>query len=581
MPAGVLQWLVRVVAALLCLVAPAAQADGLPLDQAAWIEQGTSADLARAVARGHFQPMAPRQVLPVAPGRTAWLRVRIPAPAHQALDLDITVPLLDDVVLYQRDASGAWQAQAAGDHLAVSGWDRPGRYASFSIAPATGAARTVYLRVRHADPIGFDLRVLPATDAMQQRQVEYLGIGIVLGSLLLLTGACVLHAWTLRETVRVLYALYAATMTLAIATVTGVTGHLLWNASPGWTDTAQGALPVLLAGIHVLFLEHLCATPTRDPLWSKAAKVLGWAIVAASVVYRLFPPEVERIVVSAALISGAVAGLVLAARARWRHGDPVGSWVLVAYVPLVLVVLTAVLRMHGFIAATWLTLDASAASAALAVPLLLLALGARTRSWQRIETRVLPMTQQDALTGLLSEAAFTAQLDRVVAGALMRREHAAVALIDVVNLPAIRKAYGDSMAEHCLLRAVIKLHRVVRESDPAGRVATGRFAVVLEGMRSREELQERMVRLVASGLIQSAGSSFRVPLQFHVACLVLGDGVYASSVAMRKLAETLESMSPRTRRPVRFVDAGPALPSIPPEGDGESAPPSVTVPFTS
>jgi hypothetical protein len=46
-----------------------------------------------------------------------------------------------------------------------------------------------------------------------------------------------------------------------------------------------------------------------------------------------------------------------------------------------------------------------------------------------------------------------------------------------------------------------------------------------------------------------------VPLQFHVACLMLGPAVSSSSVAMRKLSQLLESMSARTRRPVRFADS--------------------------
>ena len=111
------------------------------------------------------------------------------------------------------------------------------------------------------------------------------------------------------------------------------------------------------------------------------------------------------------------------------------------------------------------------------------------------------------------------------------------------------------MAEQALLRSAIKLHRIVRESDPAGRVGTARFAVIFEGLRSRDQLQERMVRLVTSGLIPARGAELRVPLKFHAACVMLDEGVVSSAVAMRKLGKLLDGMSVGTRRPVRFVEA--------------------------
>ena len=137
----------------------------------------------------------------------------------------------------------------------------------------------------------------------------------------------------------------------------------------------------------------------------------------------------------------------------------------------------------------------------------------------------------------------------------MRRESAAIVVVEIANLAQIRKFHGDAMAEQCLLRAVIKLHRVLRESDPAGRIDTGRFALIFEGVNSRDEVQARMVRLVASGLVPPRGARVEVPLQFHVACLLLGERVLAPDLALRDLGRLLSRMSKRSRRPVRFLEA--------------------------
>ena len=64
------------------------------------------------------------------------------------------------------------------------------------------------------------------------------------------------------------------------------------------------------------------------------------------------------------------------------------------------------------------------------------------------------------------------------------------------------------------------------------------------------------MRLVASGLVPARGAGLEVPLQMHVACLLLGEKVLAPAQILRELGQVLAGMSSRTRRPVRFL--GPA-----------------------
>jgi GGDEF domain-containing protein len=419
-----------------------------------------------------------------------------------------------------------------------------------------------YLQVRHADPIGFELRIAPATQLEQRRQIEYLVLGIMLGCLVLLTVSFLSQAAIHRDPNYAWYAVYAAAMTLTIATVTGVSGHLLWNESPRWTDAAQGALPVMLAGIHVLFLRHLCGIASRYPKVARAALASGVAIVVLSLAYLVADERWQGYIVACSMITGVAFGAAMSVLA-WRRRDAVGGWVIVAYAPISLVIVVAILRLYGWIAATWLTLDASAAAAALAVPLLLLALNARSRDRHGVRTRVNKLTEQDALTGLLSPYAFERQLKAAVSGALMRREAAAVVVVEIVNLPQIRKVHGDATAEQSLLRAVIKLHRVIRDSDPAGRIATAHFGLIFEGIRSRAEVQARMVRLVASGLVPNRGAKLDVPLQFHATCLMLGERVLAPALILRDLCNLLARMSRRSRRPVRFLEADTGESSLP------------------
>lgn len=555
------RWVARsVLALMLGALSAAALAQVSPLmRQEAWVEDGTGATVdAVAARRGQgFVPADEQTIHPLGPQRTLWLRLLLQPAGPEAADwgLDIPVPLLDEVTLYQRGPDGRWQAQRAGDALPVAQWKRPGRYPNFDVTLPPGPVREVYLQVRHSDPIGFPLRLAPAAVLEQGRQVDYLLLGIVLGTLMLLAVSCLIQGVIHRDLTYDGYAFYALAMTLTTATVTGMGGHLLWNQSPRWADAAQGVLPVLLAGINVLFLRHLCGISVRYPRVGRVALATGGLILLMGAVFAWLPGGVQNGVIAFSFVASPVFGFVMAALA-WRRHDVVGAWVFLAYIPLAFTVVVAVLRLYGWLPAGWLSLDGTAVASAMVVPLLLLALNARTRDRHGAQARVNKLTEQDALTGLLSLAAFERQLKAAVSGALMRREASAVVVVAVANLQQIREFYGDAMAEQCLLRAVIKLNRVLRDGDPAGRIDTGRFAVIYEGARSRDEIQERMVRLVASGLVPPRGARLEVPLQFHVVCAMLGEHVLAPRLLLRRLGQTLDGMTPRTRRPVRFLEPG-------------------------
>lgn len=523
-----------------------------------WMEAGESTSVEQVAAAGgpaRFSPSAEGGVYQLIGGGTLWLRLRWPTPPHSqvTLGIDLPVPLLDEATLYVPRPGGGFAAQHAGDQLAVEDWDRPGRYASFALTVPQVATPTAFLRVRHVDTISFPLRIGSALALEQGRQVEYLVLGLVGGSLLLLSIFCLIQGVVHRDAIYAGYTGYAATMLLAMAAVTGIAGHLLWPQAAVWNNLSQGALPVLLAGVNLLFVRHLCGIGARFPQMHRASGTAAMVLLLLAAAYGFVTPPMQSAIVVVSLVLSPALGLASALLA-WRRRDPVGGWVLLAHTPLAVAALAAAARVLGLLPAGWLTMDGTAVATALAVPLLLPALGARSRERHWMQNRVNHLTQQDALTGLLSPAAFEAQVRVVVQGAMMRREAAAVILIDVANLQQIRRFHGDAMAEQCLLRAVMKLHRVIREGDAAGRLGTDCFGVILEGCRARSEVQDRMVRLIASGLAPSKGVALDQPLQFRVVCIMLREYVLAAPVLLARLREELARTSPRTRRPVRFIE---------------------------
>jgi two-component system, sensor histidine kinase LadS len=211
------------------------------------------------------------------------------------------------------------------------------------------------------------------------------------------------------------------------------------------------------------------------------------------------------------------------------------------------------------------------------VPLLLVALFIRSRDRHSAQVREHALSSQDALTGLLAPHLFSDRLRQVVARYRRDDQNAAVMYIDLVNHPRIREVYGAAVAEQSLLRSVIKLRRLLRDVDTVSRVGEARFGVILEGASSRSSVTERATRLIAAGLMPLPGLKPDVTLHFHVAALLLSERPLEAEEVQTALDGQLEHMSPRTRRPIRFIQpeqdvtSNPGQDSMLADADPESA----------
>jgi two-component system, sensor histidine kinase LadS len=203
------------------------------------------------------------------------------------------------------------------------------------------------------------------------------------------------------------------------------------------------------------------------------------------------------------------------------------------------------------------------ASLTVEVPLLLVALFIRSRDRHSAQVREQALSSHDGLTGLLAPHLFTDRLRQVVTRFRRNGENAAVMYIELVNHARIREVFGPAVAEQSILRSVIKLHRLLRDVDTVSRVGEARFAVILEGASGRSSVTERATRLIAAGLMPLPGLKPDVTLQFHIAALLLSERPLEAEEAQNVLGQQLSRMSPRTRRPIRFIQPEQDLTSDP------------------
>ena len=541
-----------------------------PLDVSAlaanWVQTGEPSAIDK-VAQGlaKFESPGVRPTHPMGRGKTLWLHLRLQRAADSPAEwvLQVPMPVLDSVTAYQRDATGAWKGQTAGDTVPMALWPEPGRYPFFRVTLAPGETRDVLLKVQHSAVLSLPLRVVPVASHDLRAQTEYMGLGVVFGAIALLVGLCAARGWALRDSGYGWYTLYAVVSLLAIAAYTGVAAQFLWTGAQRWIDASPGEMVLLAACLSLLMVRDLSGVVTRHRWLGRL--ILGVVVagpVLAAVYFFLDRPTAVAVL---GLYLVAVNALsVTAATLAWIRGDQVGAWVMAGALPLAMAVMIVLPTAFGWIPSLWITEYALVSGVALALPMLYGALHNRSRERRGAEFRQMASSSQDALTGLLTARVFQARVEQAVTRFHKHGEGAAVMLIEMSNYGRIHDSLGSAVAEECLLRGVVQLRHLVRDVDTTGRVGEARFGLMLEGVDSRALVSDRATRLIAAGLRSTESQTGpEVTLQFHVAAVLLSEHVQEAPALIFALGDQLAAMSSNTRRPIRFLDSGEAQASNP------------------
>lgn len=529
-----------------------------------WISTGAEATISTVAANPSlFTTRAASARHPIAAFDTLWIKLRLvrPAGSPATWTLNIPQPFVDAVSLYQRDASGSWTVQTAGDTLPQSQWHIRGLYPEFVLTLPSGTPQEVYLQVRNFKDLSVPIRLVSAQVREVERLREMMGMGMMLGALLSMALLSVIRYLEHHNPIDGWAASYSVLITLTVAQVGGGLNAFLWAFLPEFGNYASSVLPVVAVGCALIFIQTLSARSSHLPAYHAVLSSVGWGCVVSVLTYavldRFVAEWICNIVILMALCIGMAATVV-----SWRGGSPIGRWLIAAMLPQFLGAMYLFAEALGLVPPFWEMRYITSVAVAVSVPALIYALSQITHDRKELVMRERHLPTQDALTGLLIPEVFQTHLNEAVQRAIDSREPMGLVLVRVVNHEFIRDTYGDATAEHCLLRAVIKLQRVLRDVDPAGRIDTADFALLLKGVSNRQALTERMVTLIASGLIPLPNLVPEVTLQFQASCVLLQENPVPADRVLGDLQGLLSGMSPRTRRPIRFLEALPTEASV-------------------
>ena len=568
--------LVRLLVIVLCLCAVSSQAAELPssdvllLDDnkpslqidtvvSSWIDDGSRATIEQVLdGAARFKPVPALARNALNKYDSLWIKISVRrAPGSKVRwTLNLPLPFVDQVTFYSTDMAGRWVAQQAGDTLAQTDWHRPGLYPDFDFDLPDNAPQNIYLQVRNFKELAIPIRLASVRLRETQRQQEFIGLGLMFGGLLSLTVLSMLRYLEHRKAIDGWAALFALLIAATLAQITGVLNAVLWASVPELGNLASNFMPVIAVGSTLLFIRNVFVLHVNFYRYDRFLSLVGWGTIASVMLFALVDRFIADHVCAMIMLFAALIGTG-ATVLSWHRGSTMGRWMMIALLPQFFALTYMLCETVGLVPLLWQMRYLTSACIAISIPILMYALTQLTYDRKELVKRANHLPTQDALTGLLTPEVFQTHLENAVQRAIDDREPLALVMVQVTNHEHIRQAYSDTTAEQCLLRAVIKIQRILRDVDPAGRVGTAQFGLLMEGVTTRNALTERMVKLVGSGLIPLPGLVPEVTLHFQAACVLLHDNPVPPERILGDLRNLLAGMSPNTRRPIRFLEAAP------------------------
>ena len=528
-------------------------------DVSSWIDEGSRASIEQVA--GGIAKFAPQPALtrhPLNKFDTLWIKLRVKrAQGSQAeWTLNVPLPFVDGVTLYQANSAGLWTARHAGDLLAQGEWNKQGLYPDFGFDLPDDAPRDLYLQVRNFKQLAVPIRLTTLQHRENQRQLEMLCLGLMLGVLLSLAVLSLLRFLEHRQPIDGWAALYGLLIAATVAQITGVMNSFFWGPLSELGNYASHAMPVIAVGSTLLFVRNIFVLHVHFHRFDRFLSSVGWGTIASVLVFAVMDPFIADRVCSLIMLFATLVGLG-ATFLSWHNGSTMGRWLMLALLPQFFALAYMLGETVGLVPLMWQMRYATSMCVAITIPILMFALSQLTHDRKELVVRANHLPTQDALTGLLTPEVFQIHLESAVQRAIEHREPLALVIVQVTNHEHIRQAYSDTTAEQCLLRAVVKLQRILRDVDPSGRLGTAQFGLLMEGVTTRKALTERMVKLVGSGLIPLPGLVPEVTLHFQAACVLLHENPVPPERVLGDLRDLLAGMSPNTRRPIRFLEAAP------------------------
>jgi two-component system, sensor histidine kinase LadS len=490
-----------------------------PLSVAVGLDATLTIQDVAALPLDRFVPYVPRTTHPISIDHPLWLHMQVDAGEAKASPntsgwlLEIPTVIVDRYEVYQKDASGAWQMAIAGDRVAHTEWPLSSLRPRFPLRAASGGVQDVYIRVIHQLPATIQPIIVESSFAAERDSVHTLWMGIVAGVIAAVCMACLQMAFVFRDKTYVWYAAYLLASMFAALAYAGIGHRFLWPEASSFSSDAVVCFIMAAYAFNLLFVNAMFGK------WlSRFFGQATWVLVAACAAWIIHSLLTENYAISAivfVVIVVLASALILTTAVRaWLKAVPYSGYWLLVYLPFLLNICLAVAHNSGQLSLPelpdyipMLTYIAEASA-------MLFCLNAYNRERHAQATREQVAAQRDPLTGFLTEVDFLVIASKAWLNASERRNDMTLAYVLVESKD---KEVGAIQFEALMLRSVRLVRIAMRETDSMGRIGRNMLGIAMPGMKPGEDLNARLSRLIALGLMLDPSDSRAHALNFTLA----------------------------------------------------------------
>ena len=185
-----------------------------------------------------------------------WLRFSVQAPAAGSWWLEVMPPFLDDLRLFEPQATG-FAERRSGDRLPFASREEDYRGFTFKLALADNAPHTFYLRLQTTSTSLLTLQLWQPERFHAATNLEYTTIGLSFGFFLLIL-LLNLALWaSSRESLYGWFSLFIGAQVLFFFCFMGLASQYLLPQSPLMTDAATGASVLIFLAVSPAFYRRM------------------------------------------------------------------------------------------------------------------------------------------------------------------------------------------------------------------------------------------------------------------------------------------------------------------------------------
>lgn len=424
-----------------------------------------------------FVPV-PGTVLRSAAGNTDWWRVRVevPVPADGSQDLVFAHPYLTRVSVWLPGAMDPIVLARSGPDGED---DAPSpRALRLRLDKGLAAGAPIYLRLDSPALNLLDVGIVDARE-VQRDDIAYAARRSVLFSVLLVIALLAFAFW--KGMGDRSFAYLGATLLLAalhFAIAGGELRGLPWLGGVFEHDPRAARVAASLSAVAaLLFIRSYLEVQKREAWLDRGFLVAAAAMLVVAVVQVLFTGVAFAQIGNMVLLLCALFTLG-ATLSRVLRGDRSARFLLVSWLPMILLVPARILQVGGWDGPTWLD-QAVGFGVAFAGVILIVGLADRMVQLRRERDRVSQLALYDGLTGAFSRGALLQRLNAELDLAAASQRPLSVVYGDIDGFKAINDRHGHRVGDQCLRIVVMRLRNRLRGRDLLGRLGGDELLAVL------------------------------------------------------------------------------------------------------